>query len=97
MLLSSRRKSAVLAISLVTFILFVGCLWLDRLMASSFLNIPFTNGVSVSVGAIQLTLILPANSAASDFVKPSIAPFADAIEVSPTSLNWWVSLILFLF
>ena len=48
---------AVDAISAAELILLLGCLSLDLLIASSFLNIPLASGVSVIVGAIQFTLI----------------------------------------
>ena len=38
------------------------------------------NGVSVSAGARQLTRVCGASSAASERLKPSIAPFAAAID-----------------
>lgn len=41
---------------------------------------PFARSVRVKEGAMQLTRILGASSAANDRVSPSIAPFAMAIE-----------------
>ena len=80
MLWSPSKNKAALATSSGLFILLVGCLSLDLLTASSFLNIPLASGVFVSVGATQFTLIIPANSPASDLVNPSTAPYADEIE-----------------
>ena len=54
---------------------FSGWRWaLASLFSSVFNKLP-ASGVSVNDGAMQLTLMLGANSAANAFVNPSIAPF----------------------
>ena len=78
--LSPIRKLAICATSSAELICLSGCLLFALSMASSFLKMEEARGVLVSVGAMQFTLILGANSAANDRVNPSIAPLAAAIE-----------------
>ena len=61
-------------------IFFKGCFSLMFSSIRSFRKIPFAKSVLVRVGAIQFTLTLGANSAARDFVSPSIPAFAVEIE-----------------
>ena len=81
LLSSPSKKVAACAISLALPILPKGC----RSFAFSYLTSLFKNfdarGVSTKEGAMALTLILGANSAAKERVSPSIAPFEAATEL----------------
>ena len=57
----------------------MGVLWLPLQQLTYFSKIGSAILDLVKLGAIQLTLILGANSAAKETVSPSIAPFTDAI------------------
>jgi len=80
--LSSLSKNlAVLAMSSAVPTLFNGWRWADFSFFSSLLKNFSANGVSVNDGAITLTLIFGAYSAAQALAKPSIAPLAAATLV----------------
>ena len=76
--LSDNKNTVASAMSVAEPIFFNGC----RLAFASFfssLDKSFAaKGVSVNEGAMQLTLIFGANSAAKDLVNPSMAPFETA-------------------
>ena len=59
---------------------FKGCLSALACLFSSLLNSLEANRVSVSDGAIQLTRMVGANSAARDLVSPSMAPLEEPIK-----------------
>lgn len=74
------RNFAIAATSSAVPILFSG---LRAARASRFSGVLISleaSGVSVNDGATQLTRMFGANSAASERVKPSTAPLADAID-----------------
>jgi len=76
--LSESKKAARFATSSVVPILFSGCLFAFASFFASLLSNDELKGVSVIEGAIQLTRIDGANSAANALVKPSMAPFEEA-------------------
>ena len=78
--LSESNYRTVFAISSASPILFNGWRSSDAFRFDSLFNNFSASGVFVIEGAMQFTLIVGANSAASDLVNPSTAPFADAIE-----------------
>jgi hypothetical protein len=74
------KKAASFAMSWICPILGMGCA-ADRLLTICSLDkSPLVKGVSVTEGAIALTRILGASSAAKERVKPWIAPLAIPIE-----------------
>ena len=74
------RNAASLATSSASPILFKGCLSSEVFFFSSDERSRAASGVFVNDGAMQLTRILGANSAASERVSPSSAPFAAAMD-----------------
>ncbi len=72
-----RRKLATDEESLPSPSLFNGCIFAILSAIFSFFNIKFEIFDLVKLGAMQLTLMFGANSAASETVKPSTAPLAD--------------------
>ena len=69
------KNLAALAKSSAVPMRFKGCLCAAASFFSSLLNKLAAKGVSVSEGAMQLTLIFGASSAAIALVNPSSAPF----------------------
>ena len=63
------------AMSMALPIRFIGCRCALASFFSGVFNKEPANGVSVNEGAMQLTRIVGANSAASALVRPSKAPF----------------------
>jgi NAD(P)-dependent dehydrogenase (short-subunit alcohol dehydrogenase family) len=76
--LKKAENAAKFAMSSVVPIPFKGCRSALASFFCSLFNNEAAKGVSVNEGAIQFTLILGASSAASAFVKPSIAPLEAA-------------------
>ena len=76
--LSDRRKLIISEISSLFPILFRGCFSDDFWILTSLFKNLFARGVSTIDGAITLTLIFGANSAAKDLARPSIAPLDKA-------------------
>ena len=73
---SESKKAAIDAISWDVPTFCNGCLAAEASRFSGVFNSLSAKGVSVRDGAIQLTLIDGASSAASDLVSPSTAPLA---------------------
>ena len=83
--LSSVSKNlAIAAASFPSPIRFIGCAFAMPSATGVLFNIGWDIFDFVKLGAIQLTLIFGANSAASETVKPSTAAFVDAI------IEWFV-------
>ena len=78
--LSSSKYWVSWAISFAVPILFKGCLAAAFSILSSVFKNLFARGVLTIDGAMQLTLIFGANSAASYFVNPSSADFEEDTE-----------------